>query len=74
MKDETADARRLTVGQLRRQVRLGTEAIYRVCGYDAGAVEVEVIRAPGLSQGQTFRFSEDAVCAMELVDDFPATT
>lgn len=57
------------VGQLRRQVRLGSEAVYRVCGYDDYAVYVEVLRAPGLKSGLRFKFARDAVALMDTLED-----
>jgi hypothetical protein len=58
-----------TVGQLRRQVMLGTEAVYRICAFRDDLVEVEVVRAPGLETGLKFSFTRDAVGAMEPVSD-----
>ncbi len=58
----------LAVGQLRRQVRLESEAVYRVCELDDDFAAVEVVRAPGLHPGQRFRFKRDAVAAMELAE------
>lgn len=62
------DGSRLAPGQVRRVVRLGSEALYRVHECAGPLVEVEVVRAPGLSEGQRFRFSREAVLEMELVD------
>jgi hypothetical protein len=64
----------VAAGQLRRQVRLGSQATYRVCAINGAQVEVEVVRAPGLAAGQRFTFTRDAVLAMELVtaDEQPA--
>lgn len=59
----------LVVGQLRRHVRLGSEAVYRVCDFGPETVWVEVVRVPGLSPGQRFKFSRDAVIAMEVPHD-----
>lgn len=58
----------LRVGQIRRQERLGSECLYRVCGLDAALATVEVIRAPGLAAGQRFRFTRAAVARMQRVD------
>lgn len=57
----------LTIGQLRRQVLLDTEALYRVCGLGAELVEVEVVSAPGLSPGRRFKLTRDAIERMDLV-------
>jgi hypothetical protein len=57
----------LAVGQLRRQRRLQTEAVYRVCEWTDAFVEVEVVTAPGLQASQWFRFTREAVLAMEVV-------
>ena len=59
----------LTVGQLRRYVRLGTEAVYRVCDWDEDTVLVEVVTAPGLAPGREFRFDASAVLAMPLAEE-----
>lgn len=58
----------LLSGQTRRQARLGTDAVYRVCDIGDALVEVEVISGPGLNAGQRFCFTREAVLAMELVD------
>jgi hypothetical protein len=58
---------RLAVGQLRRQRRLRSEAVYRVCDWTDAFVEVEVVTAPGLQASQSFRFTREAVLAMEVV-------
>ncbi|MGP0048273.1 MAG: hypothetical protein ACLPZR_05400 [Solirubrobacteraceae bacterium] len=63
----------ITVGELRRQVLLGSESLYRVCACDGDHVEVEVVRAPGLRPGLRFAFTADAVAAMSLVDDRDAS-
>jgi glucose-6-phosphate dehydrogenase assembly protein OpcA len=57
----------LAVGQLRRQVSLGSTAVYRVRACEAALITVEVVSAPGLKPGQRFRFSRSAVERMELV-------
>jgi hypothetical protein len=57
----------LAVGQLRRQTRLSSEAIYEICELTAQYARVEVVRAPGLRAGQHFKFSRAAVALMELV-------
>jgi hypothetical protein len=59
----------LVVGQLRRQNLLGSEAVYRVCDFSHQDVWVEVVRAPGLSPGQRFKFAREAVIAMDVSDD-----
>ena len=56
-------------GQVRRNVMLGTEAVYRVCSIRGDLVDVEVIRAPGLSAGQRFALTRNAVGAMEVVSN-----
>ena len=56
------------VGQLRRQVRLGTAALYRVRSWDAKFVYVEVVQASGLKPGSTFKFARSAVATMDVVD------
>jgi len=45
--------------------------VYRVCRAQGELVEVEVVRAPGLSSGQRFEFTLRAVSAMEVVVDAP---
>ena len=62
-------AKELRIGELRRQVRLASEAVYRVCGWDQLLVQVEVVRAPGLSPGQRFQFALEAVMQMDVVAD-----
>jgi hypothetical protein len=57
----------LAVGQLRKQVFLETEAVYRVCEVSATSVQVEVVRAPGLTPGQRFTFTAAAVLRMALL-------
>jgi hypothetical protein len=65
----------LAVGQLRRQRKLGSAAVYRVCACEGDYVQVEVVTAPGLREGQHFKFSRAAVELMELVaDDDPVRT
>jgi hypothetical protein len=59
----------LRIGQVRRQVLLGTEALYRVRKFGEELVEVEVVRAPGLRPGGTFSLKRDAVENMDLVVD-----
>jgi hypothetical protein len=61
----------LVVGQLRRQRRLGSEAVYRVCDFSHQDVWVEVVRAPGLNPGEKFKFAREAVIAMDVSDDRP---
>jgi len=57
------------VGQLRRQVVLESEAVYRICDLGPSLIEVEVIRAPGLAAGDRFRFTAAAVRAMDVIDE-----
>jgi hypothetical protein len=61
----------ITVGEHRRQVRLGSEAVYRVCELDGALVELEVVQAPGLRPGRRFRFRREAVEAMSVVNTPP---
>ena len=62
-------ANELRVGEFRRQVRLGTEAIYRVVRWDCRVAEVEVIHAPGLAAGQRIRLTREAVALMAVMSD-----
>jgi hypothetical protein len=57
----------LRVGELRRQVVLHSEAVYRVCDWNQTLVEVEVVSAPGLEPGRRFHFTVSAVTAMTVV-------
>lgn len=59
----------LVVGQLRRQRLLDSMAVYRVCAWSDAFVEVEVVTAPGLEVCQVFRFTREAVLAMEVVSN-----
>jgi hypothetical protein len=59
----------LAVGQLRRQRLLDSVAVYRVRNWTDAFVEVEVVTAPGLQASQAFRFTREAVLAMEVVSD-----
>ena len=59
--------RQLSVGELRRRVRLGSEAVYRIHAIDGKHTQVEVVRAPGLAAGQRFRLSRRDVALMERV-------
>ncbi len=59
----------LIVGELRRHVRLGTEAVYRVCGWTDRLVDVEVVSAPGLERGQRFTLTREAVTSMSVVSE-----
>ena len=63
----------IRVGELRLHTRLGSEAVYRVCVRDGNAVVLEVVRAPGLSAGQRFRYTADAVRRMAVVESDPPT-
>jgi hypothetical protein len=56
----------LEVNQHRSHARLGTKAVYRVCGFTDSLVEVEVVRSPGLERGQRFRFDAAAVRKMPI--------
>lgn len=56
-------------GQLRRQVRLGSKAVYRVCACEGNYARVEVVEAPGLRSGAHYKFTRAAVELMELVDE-----
>jgi hypothetical protein len=58
---------RLAVGQLRRQRRLHSEAVYRVCDWTDAFVEVAVVNAPGLRASQRFRFTRETVLGMDVV-------
>jgi hypothetical protein len=60
-------ATELRVGEIRRHLSLGTEAIYRVCDWNDELVEVEVVRAPGLGRGERFKFDVAAVRSMTVV-------
>jgi hypothetical protein len=68
MSEAGGDLSSLAVGQTRRQSRLGSEALYRIRECNGPLVEVEVVRAPGLSEGQRFRLTREAVLEMELID------
>lgn len=63
----TGQGDEIAVGQIRRHVQFGSEALYRICSCDGSYVQVEVIDAPGLQPGQHFKFLRSAVAAMELV-------
>ena len=56
-------------GQLRRQERLGSKALYRVCACEGNYARVEVVEAPGLRAGAHYKFTRAAVALMELVDE-----
>jgi hypothetical protein len=60
--------RKLGKGQHLRRRLLGTDAIYRVVGENAGGVEVEVVDVQGLRAGSRFTFSRIDVLAMDVVD------
>lgn len=62
-----AVGRPLAVGQLRRNVLLGSEAIYRIVEWDGSRVEVEVVDAPGLVSGLRLGFTLEAVLGMLVV-------
>lgn len=57
----------LRIGQLRRLVRLGTEAVYRVTGWTESSVLVTVVHAPGIEPGVTLTFTREAVTSMEVI-------
>lgn len=57
----------LSVGQLRRQLKLGTEAIYRVQDVSTDPVQVEVVSGPGLLAGDTYSLTRAAVLEMEVL-------
>lgn len=59
----------LFVGQLRRNRKLGSEAVYRVCECKGPHVSMEVVSAPGLRPGQRFKFTRAAVELMEALPD-----
>ena len=59
----------LAVGQLRRKLLLGSEALYRVCDLGEALVEVEVVQAPGLPSGRRFNVTRNAAEDMDLVPD-----
>ena len=65
----TASNRELAEGQLRRQIRLGSKAVYRVCACEGNYARVEVVQAPGLRPGQHYKFARADVELMELVED-----
>lgn len=47
---------------------LDTEAVYRVCEVGPTSVQVEVVRAPGLTPGHRFAFTREAVLRMDAID------
>ena len=59
----------LDAGQIRRLIRLGSEALYRVCACEGKHVWVEVVDAPGLKAGQHFKLLRSDVAKMQLVAD-----
>ena len=61
-------------GQIRRKRLLESEATYRVVSVADDVVEVEVVEAKGLKEGQRFSFTHDAVAAMELAGAREATS
>ena len=50
-------------------MKLGSEAVYRVCGFTGELVQVEVVSAPCLAAGQRFTFVRAAVLSMSVVLD-----
>lgn len=61
-------------GQIRRNRVLESEAVYRIVDVTDDLVEVEVVEAHGLKEGQRFSFTHEAVAAMELAGAPEATT
>jgi hypothetical protein len=59
------------IGEIRRQVKLGSVALYRVLEADPDSelVTVEVIEVPGLSPGRTIRLLRHAVAGMAVVPE-----
>jgi hypothetical protein len=55
------------VGDVVRNERLGTLATYRIRSCSGELVEVEVVDALGLEPGARFRFTAEAVSAMQCV-------
>jgi hypothetical protein len=62
------DQQDLRIGEVRRSSKLGTEAWYRLRAITGDHVEVEVIDAPGLSQGFRLRLTREAFEAMTLTE------
>jgi hypothetical protein len=60
------------VGQLLRTTRLGSDSVYRVSGFEGALVVLEVVDAPGLVSGSRFRFTGEAVAAMQAVSPHAA--
>jgi hypothetical protein len=56
------------VGDVRAHRRLGVVSVYRALAFEDGHVDVEVVRAPGLPAGLTFRLTAEAFGAMSMVD------
>src|SRR5271163_2421106 len=69
MRSEKQSSIGLSIGQLRRQISLGSEAVYRVSDVKPTSVKVEVVRAPGLTPGFRFALTPAAVLRMDLVDE-----
>lgn len=65
----TASNQAVAEGQLRRQTRLGSKALYRVCSCEGHYARVEVVEAPGLRPGAHDKFARAVVELMELVDE-----
>jgi hypothetical protein len=65
---QVLDGQGLRIGEVRRSSKLGTEAWYRLRAITADHVEVEVIDAPGLSQGFRLRLTREAFEAMTLTE------
>ena len=66
--DPSRQTAQVRLGQVRRHELLGTVAVYRVVDIEGPLVLVEVIQAPGLEAGARFRFTEEAVRRMRLLD------
>lgn len=64
----TVEMRISALRQLRRQVTLRSEAVYRIHDFEDWLVAVEVVRVPGLRPGQRFRFTREAVERMDCLE------
>jgi hypothetical protein len=56
-------------GSVWSQVKLGTEAVYKVLAVDGDHVEVSVRSAPGMRPGVRMRLTTQAIRGMVRVDD-----
>ena len=63
-KRDVVDGQDLCIGEVRRSSKLGTNAWYRLRAVTDDHVEVEVIDAPGLTQGFRMRLTRAAFEAM----------